>query len=207
MGAAIPPSPEGDGTLAVYGSRIGRGNSDHILQLHPDPKKITVEPRISMFGEYDKANMQNVRAAQEGCGECGGPLKLPSNGIPAGDPFSAGRYQGRYLCGDCWTLYYDEHPEELADQESRRFVSQEADRIRVERGLSIEVPEMLFQEGDSRAHLMPNGTVRIQIARTSGIGSEEFDPARFQILVRALRAIDQKGVSGFTFLSAAGGAA
>lgn len=150
-----------------------------------------------MDAEDPKAYLQNVRAAAQGCGECGGPIRLPASGIPGGDPFSAGRYEGRYLCGDCWTIYYDDHPEQQSDQDSRNFVKQEAKRIRVERGLSIEIPEVLFQEEESRVHLMPNGTLRIQIGRFPGLGSEEYDPARFEVLARAMKAIEAKRIDGF----------
>ncbi len=133
-------------------------------------------------------------AAALGCGICGGVIVDPING---GDPFSAGPYQGRYWCENDWTLYYDEHPEHLADEATRRFVRAEADQIRKSRGW-----ELLYEEGDHRAYLTERGTLLLKLAPREGYGAGEFHPDDFQLLLRALTEIDRKGVPGFTFTSA-----
>lgn len=84
-------------------------------------KGIPVDPKVFT---------RRIHAARRGCGGCGTKISMP----PAGDPFSAGTHKDRYWCPDCWTLYYDEHPEHLADQETRLFVSKEALKIRQARG-------------------------------------------------------------------------
>jgi len=68
-----------------------------------------------------------VAAANLGCGICGGTIVDPVDG---GDPFSGGPYQGRYWCASCWTLYYAEHPEHLADESTKKFIALEAAEIR-----------------------------------------------------------------------------
>lgn len=78
-----------------------------------------------------KEYQARVRAAKLGCGVCGAALHRRES--PAGDPFSTGGYKGRYWCSDCWTLWYDEHPEHLADDESRQYIAKEAERIRSDR--------------------------------------------------------------------------
>lgn len=130
-------------------------------------------------------------AAALGCGACGGAIVDPING---GDPFSGGPYQGRYLCQACWTCFYDEHPDYLADDASRRYVAAEAAAIRKSRGW-----ELLFEEGDHKVYLTARGTLLIKLAPREGYGAHEYHPEDFQLLLRALAEIDQKGVVGFTF--------
>lgn len=132
-------------------------------------------------------------AATLGCGICGGPIVDPING---GDPFSFGPYAGRYWDADCWTLYYDEHPEHLADEATRRFVKAEAEQIRKNRGW-----ELLFEEGDNRVYLTERGTLLFKLAAREGYGAGEYHPDDFQLLLRALTEVDHKGVPGFTFTS------
>jgi hypothetical protein len=133
-------------------------------------------------------------AAALGCGICGGEIVDPING---GDPFSVGPYQGRYWCADCWTLYYDEHPEHLCDEATRRFVRAEADQIRKGRGW-----ELLHEEGDHRAYLTERGTLLVKLAPREGYGAGEFHPDDFQVLVRILGEVDRKGIPGFTLVPA-----
>jgi len=122
-------------------------------------------------------------AARLGCPQCQGPIRVP----PAGDPFSQGPNRGRYLCAECWTLYWDEHPEDLADEESRQYVREEAKQIRLKRGA-----ELLFEEGRNRVYLSNRGTLVFDIKSAVPTAENEYDPERFQLLARALRAISGK---------------
>ena len=122
-------------------------------------------------------------AARLGCPQCQGPIRMP----PAGDPFSQGPNRGRYLCADCWTLYWDEHPEDLADDKSREYVREEAKQIRLKRGA-----EVLYEEGQSRVYLSSRGTIVFDIRSAVKTAENEFDPERFQMLVRAVKAVDGK---------------
>lgn len=131
-----------------------------------------------------------ISAAKKGCAQCGGPIRIP----PSGDPFSSGGWRGRYLCADCWTLWWDEHPEDLADGASREYVSGQARHIRLRRG-----SELLFEENESRVFLTERGTLLFALKAQDGCAPDEFDPARFDLLLRALRAVDTKGVSGYCF--------
>lgn len=139
-----------------------------------------------------------VAAAALGCGICGGTIVDPANG---GDPFSAGPYQGRYWCADCWTLYYDEHPEHLADDSTKRFIRAEAQAIRKAR--ETRGWELLHEDGGHRAYLTERGTLLLMLSPREGYGAGEFHPDDFQMLLRMLAAVDQKGVPGFTFAAAA----
>lgn len=122
-------------------------------------------------------------AAKLGCAQCQGPIRVP----PAGDPFSQGPYRGRYLCADCWTLYWDEHPEDLADDASRQYVREEAKQIRLKRGA-----EVLYEEGQNRVYLSNRGTLVFDIRSAVQTAENEFDPERFQLLVRAVKAVSGK---------------
>jgi hypothetical protein len=136
-----------------------------------------------------ESDQRNMAAALLGCGLCGGAVRTP----PASDPFSTGSYAGRYWCADCWTLYWHEHPEHLADSPSRLYVAKEAQRIRCARGW-----ELLFEEGDNKAFLTERGTLMIQLSPVEGFGVGEYHPDQFRVLVRALREIDRKNVPGFS---------
>lgn len=135
---------------------------------------------------------KNIYAASLGCGQCGGAVKTPPVG-PTGDPFQAGPYKGRYWCMDCWTLYWDAHPEHLADEDSRRYVADEALQVRLRRGA-----ELLFEEGDNRVFLTDRGTLVFDISSSNGHGLSEYDPDRFGRLVRALKGVNGK-VPGYEF--------
>jgi hypothetical protein len=127
---------------------------------------------------------RDIIAAKRGCCDCGGPVRIP----PVGPPFSSGPHKGRYRCGDCWTLYWNEHPEDLADDESRRYVSEEADRILTK---LRRQPETLYQEGRNRIFLSRRGTLVFEIFSSVQLAHNEYDPERLNNLVRAL-----VGVSG-----------
>ena len=127
--------------------------------------------------------MAKIGAARKGCAICAGALRIP----PAGDPFSQGPYCGRYLCADCWTLYWAEHPEDLADEESRQYVREEARQIRLKRGA-----ELLFEEGTNRVYLSPRGTLVFDVHGCVETAPNEFDPERFQFVMKAFKTIAEK---------------
>lgn len=164
-----------------------------------------------MFGDYPAEYMASLRseerrrieeersyaihAAKLGCGKCQAPIPWFKAGLPpAGGPFLSGQYKGRFWCNSCWTLYWDSHPEDLADEASRDVISQEAAAIRVSRD-----SETLYNDDEgSRVFLTPRGTVVISLALSSGCAPNEFDADRFQILLRALQALDASRIPGFS---------
>jgi hypothetical protein len=145
-----------------------------------------------MLFDDPRAYALKIAAARMGCGQCGGALRIP----PSGDPFTGGPWRGRYLCQDCWTLYYADHPEHLADPETVDFIQKEAEYIKVKR--AVEGAEILFEEGDNRAYLTGRGTLVFRLENTPGQNADEYDPVRFQLLLRAIHAIDVKSVAGYS---------
>lgn len=137
--------------------------------------------------EDPKAYIRRVNAAKLGCSICGAPPKrLP----PAGDPFPSGPYQGRYWCGDCWTLYYDEHTEHLSDADTRQYVAEEAKKIRFDR--LRNGAELVYEDGESRVFLTERGTMLFDIQSTVALQPTEFDPERFIALMKAIQAVRGK---------------
>lgn len=143
--------------------------------------------------------MGPIDAAKKGCGICSGPIRLP----PSGDPFYEGPYAGRYWCDPCWNEYYDEHPEFLADEESRRYVAEEARKTRARRTLEKRLKErhgagigkgaeILFEEGENRIFLTERGTLLFSLECGAHLVPDEFDPARFSLLVRAVEVLRVK---------------
>lgn len=125
------------------------------------------------------------------CAQCGAQMTRD----PATVPFGSGPWKGGFLCKECWVLHWDEHPELLADAESRRWVSQEARSIRLKRvGGGAE---LLFEEGPHRAYLTERGTVIVDIARLPFGGPDEYDPDRFATLLRVAQALRDKKVPGY----------
>lgn len=134
-----------------------------------------------------KTYICRVNAAKLGCAICSAPPKrLP----PAGDPFEAGPYQGRYWCGDCWTLYYDEHPDNLADADTRQFVAEEAKKIRLDR--LRNGAEVIYEDGENRAFLTERGTILFDVHSATPMQPMEFDPERFMAMVKAMQAVKGK---------------
>ncbi len=126
----------------------------------------------------------NIEAARIGCAKCGAEIKVP----PSGDPFQNGPWRGRYICPECWTLWWAEHPEELADETSRRYVLQEAKRILALRS----AVDTLFDENGTSVHVTGKGTFIIRIRCADGANPEEYDPERLRSLIKAIRAITEK---------------
>lgn len=122
------------------------------------------------------------------CAQCGDKMTRD----PATVPFQTGQYKGGFFCRDCWVLYWDEHPEILADVASRQWVKAEARSIQVKRTGSGS--ELLFEEDGNRAYLTDRGTVLIDLKRMPFSGQDEYDGARFQILLRMAKAFEAKGV-------------
>src|SRR5262245_26347802 len=129
-----------------------------------------------------------MSAAKKGCCDCGGAIPIP----PAGAPFSGGDNRFRYRCVGCWALYWDGHPEDLADDASRHFCSEQARTIRLKRGT-----ELLFEEGDNRVFLSDRGTLILRLKPSISCGPDEYDPERFAALIRALQAVDLKEIDGY----------
>lgn len=140
-------------------------------------------------------NQTNVLSARKGCPLCGGAIKIQATGEPYGDPFLSGSYEGRYWCNPCWVLYWYEHPQFLVDEASRRQIAEEAKLILIDR----KGVEVLFQEGKNRVSLTDRGTLLFEIKAQGDCISEEYDPERFQILIRALQAVDLKEIEGYQF--------
>lgn len=157
---------------------------------------------LSLEGRRKEQEERNyaIQAAKKGCGKCSSPIPWFTRGQPpAGEPFKSGQYKGRFWCGDCWTLYWDTHQEELADQASRDYVVQESDAIRLKKD-----SEMLYSDDDgSRVFLTDRGTVVLSLALSPGCAPTEFDAARFQILIRALQALETSGIMGFSLADVA----
>jgi len=122
------------------------------------------------------------------CAQCGDKMTRD----PATVPFQTGPFKGGFLCKECWVLYWDEHPEILADAASRQWVKLEARAIRVKRAGAGS--ELLFEEDGNRAYLTDRGTVLIDLKRLPFGGPDEYDAARFQMLLKMAKAFEAKGV-------------
>lgn len=144
-----------------------------------------------MSDSKEEARLIKARtdAAERGCGICSGPVYAR----PAGDPFSKGPYVGRYWCADCWTLYWDEHPEHLADEESRNYTHQEAKQIKLKRG-----SKLIFEEGENRAFKTSKGTIVFDFRTSKELALNEYDPARLALLLRALKVMEEPAVTSVT---------
>jgi hypothetical protein len=120
------------------------------------------------------------------CAQCGDKMTRD----PATVPFQTGPYKGGFLCSDCWILYWDEHPEILADVASRQWVRAKALAIRMKRVGA----ELLFEEDGNRAYLTERGTVLIDLQRLPFGGPNEYDASRFHVLLRMAEAFEKKGI-------------
>jgi len=125
------------------------------------------------------------------CAQCGCRMTRD----PATVPFRVGPYKGGFLCRDCWVLYWDDHPEMLADAQSRQWVQGESRSIRLRRAGAGS--ELLFEEDGNRAYLTERGTVLIDLKRLPFGGPDEYDGARFQLLLKMAEAFKKKEVPGY----------
>lgn len=138
---------------------------------------------IHQIHESLAVQAEKMAAAKKGCAECNGPVRIP----PAGDPFTSGPFIGRYRCADCWTLYWSKRPEDLADEATWEYLREEAKQIEIKRG-----SEVLYEEGPNRVFLSYRGTLVFDIHGSADHTHNEYDPDRFNILVRAISAISGK---------------
>lgn len=122
------------------------------------------------------------------CIQCGEKMTRD----PATVPFQTGPYKGGFLCTECWVLYWDEHPEILADAASRQWVKAQARAILIKRAGAGS--ELLFEEDGNRAYLTDRGTVLIDLKRMPFGGPDEYDASRFQMLLKMAKAFEAKGV-------------
>lgn len=147
-----------------------------------------------------KTYILRVNAGKLGCAICHGVIRVPAGRAPAGDPFQAPPYQGRYWCADCWTLYYDEHPKHLTDAETREFIADEAKKIRLDR--LRNGAEIIYEDGENRAFLTERGTILFDLHSAVTLQPMEFDPERLNALIKALGAVKGK-VPGYETVPAA----
>lgn len=156
---------------------------------------LSLEERRKIQEERDYA----VAAARKGCGKCEAPIPWFLSGQPpAGEPFKSGQYKGRFWCRECWILYWDSNPRDLADKEMRDYVAEEAAAIRLRKN-----SETLYNDDDgTRVFLTERGTIVVKIALAEGCAPNEFDPGRFATLLRALQAIDASQISGYSLAGA-----
>lgn len=125
----------------------------------------------------------HVMAAKKGCAQCCGRVRVP----PAGPPFSAGPNVGRYLCADCWTLYYAEHPEHLADEDTKKYIAEEVRRINLRRQASV-----LYEEGKNKVYMSARKTLVFEIHGNPELAPLEFDAAKLAWFTKALAALQAK---------------
>jgi hypothetical protein len=123
------------------------------------------------------------------CAQCGAPVHRK----PASIPFKAGPHRGGFLCQECWILEWAGNPEIAADAPTRQWFAEEAERIKIRRAGGAQV---LYQDGVNRAYLTQRGTVLLDLAKLPFGGPDEYDPGRFQAMLRLFEAVAQK-VPGF----------
>lgn len=125
----------------------------------------------------------HVMAAKKGCALCCGRIRVP----PAGPPFQAGPYVGRYLCADCWTLYYEKNPGDLSDEDTKKFVSEESKRIGLRRQASV-----VYEDGPNRVYVSARKTLVFEIHLNPDLAPLEFDAAKLAWLIKALIVLQTK---------------
>lgn len=124
------------------------------------------------------------------CAKCGSRMQRE----PGALPFSKGPYKGGFLCSDCWILSWDENPNVIGDAQTRNWVAQKAREVRLTRVGSGS--EMLFEDGKTRAYLTARGTILVDLERLPFGGPDEFDPDRYQTMMKIFDAV-RKTVTGY----------
>lgn len=125
------------------------------------------------------------------CAKCG----VKTQGTPGSTPFNAGPYKGGFLCQECMVLDWADRPEIAADAATRQWIESEARRIRLKR--AGEGSKLLYDDGHNRAYLTRRGTVMVDLERVPFGGPDEFDPNRFQSLMRLFEAVRDAEVPGY----------
>lgn len=151
---------------------------------------LSIEERRREQQDRDRA----ISAAKKGCAKCCGPVNSWQGAVPGGEPFKSGPYKNRYWCRDCWFLYWHNHPADLADEETREWVAEQAAVARLKKGGEV----LMKDEEGAQVFLTDRGTVLISIANSPACTPNEFDAARFSTLLRVLQAIDTQNVPGFS---------
>ena len=94
---------------------------------------------------------------------------------------------------ECWTLYWTDHPEDLADDDSRKYNHKEAELIRRRR-----TGKLIFEENNNRVFVTDQGLLRIDFEPLEGDTSgNDYDPSRFALLMRAMKVIERRRLPGF----------
>jgi len=142
-----------------------------------------VEEKPKSPGIPDPVPPAYVMAAKKGCAQCCGRLRIP----PAGPPFSGGPNVGRYLCADCWTLYYTEHTEHLADEDTKKFIAEEARKIFLRRQASV-----LYEDGPNKVYMSARGTMVFETHMDGNLAPLEFDARKLAWFMKAIAALQAK---------------
>jgi len=132
---------------------------------------------------HEPVNPAHVMAAKKGCAQCCGRLRVP----PAGPPFSGGPNVGRYLCADCWTLYYAEHPEHLSDEDTKKYIAEEARRIKLRRQASV-----LYEDSRIKVYMSARKTMVFEFHGSQDLAPLEFDADKLACFMKAITALQAK---------------
>ncbi len=119
------------------------------------------------------------------CAQCGEPVHR----TPSAIPFTHGPHQGGFLCKECWILEWAGSPEIAADAPTRQWFEEEARRIKMRRAGGSST---IYQDGVNTVYLTKRGTVLIDLARLPFGSPDEYDPDRFQALLRLFEAVAKK---------------
>lgn len=157
-----------------------------VVPATADPKGVTPPKPLPITNPL---LVNRPSAIPTACAQCGTPVRR----TPGSIPFTSGPHQGGFLCRECWILEWDGNPDVAADGPTRRWFAEEAQRIRVRRAGGAE---LLYNDTHHKAYLTPRGTVLIDVARLPFGGPDEYDPDRFQSLMRVFKVVGEK-VPGF----------
>lgn len=119
------------------------------------------------------------------CAKCGAPVHR----TPSSVPFKGGSHPGGFLCRECWVLEWAESPDVAADAPTRKWIAEEATRIKVRRAGGSST---IYKDGVNSVYLTKRGTILIDLARLPFVGPDEYDPARVQTLIKLFKAVSEK---------------